>query len=220
MGLRRDFFTPLHTSTKRDYPARMLDDKPGCMRVAKEYGQDYWDGDRRYGYGGYRYDGRWEAVARRMIEIYGLGPEASILDAGCGKAHLLYEFSRLLPGARLAGFDVSAYALSEAPQAIRPNLFEARIEAPLRFADRQFDLVLSLNVLHNLEIFDLLPALSELARVGRAGYVCVESFRNEKELCNLQCWALTCQSFYGPAAWEWLMRKAGYAGDWEFIFFE
>ena len=109
MGRLQSIVTPLHRRTKRDYVARMVDDKGHCMLKAKEYEYDYWDGDRRYGYGGYSYDGRWKPVAETFVSIYDLKPEARILDVGCGKAHLLYELKQLLPEAEVRGFDVSQH---------------------------------------------------------------------------------------------------------------
>ena len=91
-----NIITALHTSTKRDFLARMNDEKVQCMLKAKEYEYDYWDGDRRFGYGGYKYDGRWKLVAEQLVATYELKPDAKILDVGCGKAHLLYELQQLL----------------------------------------------------------------------------------------------------------------------------
>ncbi len=215
-----DFFTPLHTRTPREYLPRMLDDKVRCMEVAKRFEAEYWDGDRRYGYGGYVYDGRWKAVALAMQDAYGLCSDARILDVGCGKAHLLYELRQLLPEAELFGFDVSFHAIETAPEAIREALLIHKAQNPYPFPDDAFDLVLSINTLHNLEIFDLKAALQEIERVGRQKYVCVESYRTSQELFNLQCWALTCEAFHSERAWRWLMKEFGYTGDCEFIFFE
>lgn len=220
MGALREIVTPLHKRTARDYLGRMQDDKVACMLKAKEYGFDYWDGDRRYGYGGYRYDGRWRSVAERLVETYALKPGARILDVGCGKAFLLYELSRLLPGCEVTGLDVSAHGLREAKPEIADRLILHRAQDPLPWADGSFDLVISLNALHNLQVFDLKRALAEMERVGRRKYLCVESFRDEQELFNLQCWALTCESFFTPEAWTWLFAEFGYTGDYEFIYFE
>lgn len=220
MGYRLDLVTGLHTSTKRDYLARMVDDKVACMLKAKEYEADYWDGDRRFGYGGYRYDGRWKPVAQRLIEHYELTDASRILDLGCGKAHLLHELKLLLPGAEVLGVDISAHALTTAPEAIRPHLRQGRAQDQLPFQDKHFDLVLSLGCVFNLEIYDLAKALREIERVGKAAYVMVESYRNEQELFNLQCWALTCESFFSEEEWLWLFGQFGYFGDFEFIFFE
>ena len=220
MGQLLDIVTPLHKRTKRDYLARMVDDKVHCMLKAKEYEFDYWDGDRRYGYGGYKYDGRWKVVAERLIDHYKLGPTARILDVGCGKAHLLHELKLLLPQSEVCGFDVSQHGLADAPEAIRPALFRYRAQDKYPFGDNQFDLVISLGCLHNLRAFELQTAVSEIERVGRQKYIMLESYRSELELFNLQCWALTCESFFDTAEWIWLYRHFGYTGDYEFIYFE
>jgi SAM-dependent methyltransferase len=215
-----NFVTPLHKRAKRDYLARMVDDKVHCMVKAKEYGADYWDGNRRYGYGGYKYDGRWKIVAEKMIEVYGLKPDAKILDVGCGKAHLLYEFQQLLPQSEIHGFDVSRHGLADAPEPIRDRLFCYRAQDAYPYGDQYFDLVISLGCLHNLRLFELKTALGEIERVGKTKYVMLESYRNELELFNLECWALTCESFFDTAEWIWLYRHFGYTGDYEFIYFE
>ena len=220
MGQLLDIVTPLHKATKRDFLGRMQDDKVTCMQVARQYGKDFWDGDRRYGYGGYRYDGRWAAVAERLIAHYGLGSGASILDVGCGKGYLLYELKNLLPDARVAGFDISEYAIENAKEELRGDLFVHRAQDSYPFQDDEFDLVISLATLHNLAVQDLKRALREIERVGKNAYLVVESFRSEAELFNLQCWALTCEAFHRPESWVWMFDEWGYRGDYEFIYFE
>lgn len=220
MGRLLNVVTPLHKKTKRDYIGRMMDDKVHCMLKAKEYEFDYWDGDRRYGYGGYKYDGRWKAVAEKLIDIYHLKPNAKILDAGCGKAHLLYELKQLLPKAEIHGFDISKHGISDAPEAIRGSLTIHRAQDPYPWGDKYFDLVISLGCLHNLRIPDLKTALAEIERVGKNKYIMVESYRNEQELFNLQCWALTCEAFFDTNTWIWIYNNFGYTGDYEFIYFE
>ncbi len=220
MGQLMNFFTPLHKRTARKYIDRMVDDKVTCMLKAKEYEFDYWDGDRRFGYGGYKYDGRWKPVAEQIIATYGLKDGAKILDVGCGKAYLLYELQQLLPNAELVGFDISKHGLATAPEAIRPKLMRYRAQDAYPWGDKHFDLVLSLGCLHNLRIFELKTALGEIQRVGKRGYVMLESYRNEQELFNLQCWALTAESFFDTAEWIWLYNHFGFTGDYEFIYFE
>jgi ubiquinone/menaquinone biosynthesis C-methylase UbiE len=198
----------------------MQDDKVHCMLKAKEYEVDYWDGDRRYGYGGYMYDGRWKVVAEQLIELYALGPEAKILDVGCGKAHLLYELHQLLPQSEIVGIDVSHHGIDDAPEPIRDRLRFYHAQDALPWGNQYFDLVISLGCLHNLRLFELEIALQEVERVGRQKYVMLESYRNEQELFNLQCWALTAESFFDTAEWIWLYNHFGYTGDYEFIYFE
>jgi SAM-dependent methyltransferase len=221
MGKLQNIITPLHKKTERDYLHRMLDDKVHCMRVAKQYGADYWDGDRRYGYGGYRYiEDRWKPVAGKLIETYNLTDNAKVLDVGCGKAYLLYEIKKLLPRIEIAGFDISEHGIADAKEEIRDRLFEHRAEDEYPYKDKMFDLVVCINTLHNLPVSKLTAALAEIERVGKNKYICIESFRNEEELFNLQCWALTCETFFRTQDWEWLFHEFGYRGDYEFIYFE
>jgi len=220
MGKLLNIVTPLHKKTKRAYIDRMVDDKVHCMLKAKEYEFDYWDGDRRYGYGGYKYDGRWKVVAEKFIAIYDLKPNARILDVGCGKAHLLYELKQLLPESKCVGFDISRHGIGDAPEGIRDDLFIYRAQDVYPWGDDYFDLVISLGCLHNLRIFELKTAIGEIERVGVNQYIMLESYRNEQELFNLQCWALTCETFFDTAEWIWIYNHFGYTGDYEFIYFE
>ncbi len=220
MGRLLEIVTPLHKRTQRDYIGRMMDDKVHCMLKAKEYEYDYWDGNRRYGYGGYHYDGRWKVVAEKMVDIYDLQPDACILDVGCGKAHLLYELSELLPESKVQGFDVSSHGLAGAPESIRDRLFRYRAQDTYPFGDKHFDLVISLGCLHNLRIFELKMAIGEIERVGKQKYIMLESYRNEQEMFNLECWALTAESFFDTAEWICIYNHFGYTGDYEFIYFE
>jgi ubiquinone/menaquinone biosynthesis C-methylase UbiE len=220
MGRLLSIATPLHKRTKRDYLARMQDDKVQCMLKAKEYEYDYWDGDRRYGYGGYKYDGRWKVVAQSFIDVYGLKNNSKILDVGCGKGHILYELKMLLPDSEVVGIDISRHGIADSPKPIRDNLFHYRAQDRYPWGDQHFDLVFSLACLHNLRIFELQTALAEIERVGKNKYVMLESYRNEQELFNLQCWALTAEAFFDTAEWIWLYNHFGYTGDYEFIYFE
>lgn len=221
MGQLLNIVTPLHRSTKRDYLARMVDEKVQCMMKTKEYEFDYWDGDRRFGYGGYKYmPGRWKPVAEKLIEIYNLKSGDKILDVGCGKAFLLYDMQLLIPELKITGFDISKHGLAEKHPDFKGNLFRYRAQDIYPFGDNAFDLVISLGCLHNLRIFELETAMTEIERVGKNKYIMMESYRNEQELFNLQCWALTCESFFDSAEWIWLLKHFGYTGDYEFIYFE
>lgn len=220
MGRLLNIVTPLHKRTQRDYLARMVDDKLEAVAVAKKYGAEYWDGDRRYGYGGYKYDGRWKVVAEGLIEQYKLQPNARILDVGCGKAFLLYELKQLLPEADVVGFDISEEGIADAKEEICDKLFLYRAQDAYPFGDKEFDLVISLGCCHNLRLFELKTALGEMERVAKNKYFMVESYRTERELFNLECWALTCESFFDTAEWIWLFNHFGYTGDYEFIYFE
>jgi ubiquinone/menaquinone biosynthesis C-methylase UbiE len=221
MGRLLNIVTPLHKATKRDYLARMVDDKVTCMLKAKEYEADYWDGDRRFGYGGYKYlAGRWKPVAQALINLYRLKAGSRVLDVGCGKGFLLYEMQLIEPGLEIVGFDISKHGLASRHPELKANLFIHRAEDRYPFGDKSFDLVISLGCLHNLKNYQLQAALGEIERVGKNKYVMLESYRSELELFNLQCWALTCEAFNDVESWIWLYQHFGYTGDYEFIYFE
>jgi len=216
-----DFLSPLHTRTKRNYLERVVEhDKAACAAVAKQFGREYWDGDRRYGFGGYKYDGRWAPVAKTLIEHYGLREGSRVLDVGCGKAHLLYEIQAAMPGIEVRGLDISTYALEHAKEEVRPFL-DAGDASDLPYEDNSFDLVISLTTLHNLAIDGLASALAGIERVKRGdSYIVVESYRTEEEKANLLYWQLTCECFFTPEEWLWLFEHFGYSGDYSFIYFE
>lgn len=219
-----DFMSPLHKSTKRDYLARVNDPefpKAKAAQLAKQFAYDYWDGDRRINYGGYRYmEGRWEKVARLMAERYGLKAGDKILDVGCGKGFLLYDFTKVVPGIEVHGIDISSYAIENSKEEIRDRL-QVGNATSLPWPDKSFDFVYSINTLHNLHNYDLDKALREMERVGKKNkYLCVEAYRTEEEKANLLYWQVTCEAFCTPEEWDWWFRQTGYTGDHSFIYFE
>jgi protein-L-isoaspartate(D-aspartate) O-methyltransferase len=216
-----DFLTPVHTMTTRDYLARVTEiPKAEAATRAKQWGFDYWDGDRRTGYGGYRYDGRWRPVARAIADHYLLRSGDRVLDVGCGKGFLLSDLLDAVPGLDVHGVDVSAYAIEHAHEGVRDRLVQASA-AELPYPEASFDLVISINVLHNLYTYELELALREIQRVGRRhGYVTVESYRTETEKMNLLYWQLTCEQFCTPEEWQWWFDRCGYNGDHSFVYFE
>ncbi len=216
-----NFVTKLHKSTSRNYLQRMMNEKVNCMKIAKKYGKDYWDGDRKFGYGGYKYiPGRWANVAKKLISFYKLKSGSKILDVGCGKSYLLYEMIKLEPNLKIQGIDISNYAINKAFKHKNIKLKNHKAEKKYNFKKNYFDLVISLGTLHNLEIFNLEKALKEIQRVGKKKFIMVESYKNDKQLFNLQCWALTCQSFLNPKEWKWVFKNSNYTGDYEFIYFD
>ena len=219
-----DFMSVLHKSTKRDYLARVNDvryPKAKAAQLAKAFGHEYWDGDRRICYGGYNYiEGRWEKVAREISGHYTLPENPKILDIGCGKGYLLYDFLKIIPNADIYGIDISEYAIANSKPEIRSHL-KVGNATELPWPNNTFDLVLSINTLHNLYAYDLNMALREIERVGKENkYVCVESYRNEDEKANLLYWQVTCEAFNTPEEWRWWFKHTNYSGDYSFIYFE
>jgi SAM-dependent methyltransferase len=219
-----DLMHGLHSNTKRNYLARVNDHeypKFKAAELAKKWDYDYWDGSRKINYGGYKYiPGRLTKLAKRIIDIYNLTNKSSILDVGCGKGFLLYEIKLLLPGISISGLDISKYAIKNSKIEVRQFLIYGHANH-LPYEDNSFDLVLSINTLHNLYIYDLITSLKEIIRVSRkSSYICIESYRNELEKQNLIYWQVTCEAFFKVDEWEWILNFVNYKGDYSFIFFE
>ncbi len=187
---------------------------PSQREIAKRFGREYFDGDRGQGYGGYRYDGRWVPIAERMRDFYGLAAGDLILDVGCAKGFLLHDFRAVIPGVHVAGLDVSAYAVERAMDDVRPFVLVGSADR-LPFADKSFDLVVSINTVHNLERDRCVLAISEMERVSRRfKYLQVDSYRSEQERENFERWQLTAVTYFDPAGWRRVFEQAGYTGDY------
>jgi len=208
----------LYPKTARDYDKRAKEKTPEIIRLAKQFGRDFFDGDRKCGYGGYKYDGRWKTVVKRMKDHYSLSDNCSILDIGCGKGFMLHDFKELMPGAQAAGIDVSEYAIENAMPSVKPFLKIASAEK-LPYPDKSFDLVISINSIHNLPLERLKTALKEIQRVCRKdSYITIDAWRNELERENLFKWVLTAETMMHVDDWKKLFRETGYTGDyWWFI---
>jgi len=207
-----------HPKTKRDYDKRAAEKTPEIVKLAKEFGKDFFDGDRKCGYGGFKYDGRWKAVAARMKDYYKLPDNAAILDIGCAKGFMLHDFKEVMPNCTVAGIDVSEYAIENGMESVKPFMKVASAEK-LPFPDKSFDLVISINSIHNLPIDKLKVALREIERVSRGySYITVDAWRNEEERINLYKWVLTAETMMHVDDWKKLFDEVGYTGDyWWFI---
>jgi SAM-dependent methyltransferase len=219
-----DFQSIAHKETSRDYLARVNDKeypKAKAAKLAKQWGYDYWDGSRKINYGGYLYmPGRWEPVAKRIIDHYGIKPGDKILDIGCGKGFQMMEFTQACSGVKVTGIEVSEYAIENAHEEMKEYIIFGNA-TDLPFENNSFDLVISITTLHNLHCFDLDKALREMERVGKKNkYLCVESYRNEEEKANLLYWQVTCEAFNTPEEWDWWFKQTGYTGDHSLIYFE
>mgnify|MGYP001380421826 CR=1 FL=1 len=187
---------------------------PNNRIIARRFGREYFDGDRTQGYGGYRYDGRWIAVARRFKDFYQLAPGDRILDVGCAKGFMLHDLLQVVPGVDVYGVDISEYAVEQSMDDVSSRLSVGNAEQ-LPYPDNSFDLVVSINTIHNLPRDRCLEATREIQRVSRRHkYIQVDSWLTDEHRKNLERWVLTALTCLAPEAWKSLFHEAGYTGDY------
>jgi len=184
-------------------------------RISKQFGRDYFDGDRKHGYGGFSYHPRfWTNTVKHIRDYYQLPEDCAILDVGCAKGFMLYDFMQLMPKARLAGIDISSYAIENALEAVKP-LVQVGNAKSLPFPDRSFDLVISINTIHNLPYEECRQSLREIQRVSRHhAFVMVDGYRTEEQYAAMLAWVLTAETMLHVDAWLHLFAEAGYTGDY------
>ena len=201
--------------TKRNVEERGQTKSEEDRRLARQFGRDFFDGDRRYGYGGFNYHPRfWQPVIPTLQNHFGLTSKSSVLDVGCGKGFMLHDMAQLIPGITVKGVDVSEYAVANAIEDMKPHV-QVADAVKLPFSDRLFDVVISINTVHNLERDACARALKEIMRVSRGGaYVTVDAYRTEEERERMFAWNLTAKTIMAVDEWTAFFREVGYTGDY------
>ena len=210
----KNFITTLHQSTSRNYIERMNNDKIECMIEAKKYGENYWDGDRKFGYGGYKYiPGRWKPLAEKLIETYNLKPNSKILDVGCGKGFMIFDFIKLIPDLRIEGIDISNYAIKHSKEEVS-SLLKVGDAMKLPYKDKSFDYIISINTIHNLDLEECKTSIKEINRVSKKGaFITVDAYNNEDEKKRMYAWNLTAKTIMSTNEWKRLFKECKYEGD-------
>jgi len=183
--------------------------------IARQFGCEFFDGERRTGYGGFSYQPRfWQPTVPDFQSHFGLTSKSSVLDVGCAKGFMMHDFAILIPGITVKGIDISSYAIENAIDTMRPHVAVADARQ-LPYADKSFDVVISINTIHNLEMADVITALKEIERVQRAGaFITVDAYRDENEKARMEAWNLTARTILSVDGWKRLFADVGYTGDY------
>jgi cyclopropane fatty-acyl-phospholipid synthase-like methyltransferase len=200
--------------TKRNVTARAAAKSPEVVAISRQFGKEYFDGPREYGYGGFRYDGRWLPIAEDIVAHFGLKPGDRVLDVGCAKGFLVKDLMKVCPGIEVFGIDVSEYAVLNCEPEVIGRLHIGSADR-LPFRDGGFDAVISINTIHNLDRDGVLHALREIQRLsGGRAFVQVDSYHTEEQRRVFLDWVLTANFHDYPQEWIKVFAEAGYTGDY------
>lgn len=204
-----------YPKTKRNLDERAAEKTEADRAIARQFGKEFFDGDRRHGYGGFNYLSRfWQPVIPTFKEYWDLNSDSSILDIGCAKGFMLHDLSELIPGIQVKGVDISEYAIQNAIEDMMPNVQVANAIS-LPFADKSFDVVISINTVHNLDREECGKALKEIERVSRGkSFITVDAYRNEEEKERMYAWNLTAKTIMSVDEWVKFFDEVGYTGDY------
>ena len=200
---------------KRDLNKRLHEKTDSDRLIARKFGKEFFDGSRSQGYGGYYYNPRfWSPVVPDLKNYWKLTSNHSLLDVGCGKGFMIYDIQRLIPGIKVRGIDISEYAIENSIENIKNDVSVANAKE-LPFDDKSYDIVISINTVHNLEIDECAAALQEIERVKRVGsFITVDAYRNEDEKKRMMAWNLTAKTIMPVEDWIEFFKKVGYKGDY------
>lgn len=204
-----------YPKTKRNIKERGAAKTEEDRAIARQFGKDFFDGDRKHGYGGYSYNSRfWQPVVPTFRSHFGLTEKSSVLDVGCGKGFMLYDIAAVIPGITVKGIDISEYAIANALESLKPHL-QAADARKLPFKDKSFDVVISINTIHNLERSECATALKEIERVSRGkSFITVDAYRNDEEKELMMAWNLTAKTIMHVDEWKNFFNETGYTGDY------
>lgn len=199
---------------KRDINKRLENKTESVRLIARKFDKDFFDGDRKYGYGGYNYNPKfWEPVIPTFKKYWNLDSNSSVLDIGCGKGFMLYDLQRLIPGISIAGIDISAYAIQHCKEEVR-DFLKVGNASKLPYKDKSFDVVISINTIHNLDKEECAQSLKEISRVSKkASFITVDAYKDEEEKKNMYAWNLTAKTIMSVEEWKSFFKRNGYQGD-------
>ncbi len=204
-----------YPKTQRKVKERGAEKTEEDRAIARQFGRDFFDGDRKHGYGGFGYNPRfWQPVIPTFQEHFGLTPESSVLDVGSGKGFMIHDMAELIPGITVKGIDISEYGIANTMEDVKPHVQVGNAKS-LPFPDKSFDVVISINTIHNLVRYECATALREIERVSRRGsFITVDAYRNDEEKDLMEAWNLTAKTFMHVDEWKTFFDSVGYTGDY------
>ena len=207
-----------YPNSKRNLEERSLGTDEQTRSIAREFGKDFFDGERKFGYGGFSYNKRfWQPVVPDLINHWNLNSSSSLLDVGCAKGFFLHDLSIMIPGIKVKGIDISQYAIDNTIETMT-DYCQYGNAYNLEFQDNSFDIVFSINTVHNLEIEECKVAIKEIERVSKKGsFITVDAYETEDEKERMFKWNLTAKTILSKKDWINVFNECGYTGDYHWF---
>jgi len=204
-----------YPKTKRNLKKRKELKSKKTINIARKFGKDFFDGERKYGYGGLKYNKKfWKNVTKDFVKHYKLNSKSSILDIGCAKGYMLYDFKNVLPKLKVTGIDISQYAIKNSKKQIKKFLRVGNAKN-LKFKDNSFDLVIAINTIHNLDKKECGKAIREITRVSKKNsYIVLDAYSSDAQKKKMLTWNLTGKTIMHKKDWKLFMKKNNYKGDY------
>ena len=204
-----------YPKSKRNLDKRANQKLQEDIEIARKFGKDFFDGDRKHGYGGFDYNPKfWQPVIPVFQEYWNLSSQNSVLDVGCGKGFMLFDFYKMIPEIKLAGVDISEYAIKNSVPEIK-DFLKIENAKKLSFPSKSFDVVISINTVHNLEKDECALALQEISRISnKYSFITVDAYRNNEEKKRMFEWNLTAKTIMSVDEWVLFFKKINYTGDY------
>ncbi len=185
--------------------------------VASYRDKEFYDGDRNYGYGGFKYDGRWEKIAKKITNEYNLDNKSSFLQLGCEKGFLLHDLKNILPNLKIHGLETSDYAVKNSMEDVKKYIRKTKNYIDLEYEDNKFDFILALGVVYTHNLSDAIQCLKEIQRIGKGkSFITLASCETMKDYWLFRQWTLLGTTILPKNDWIEVLNHANYTGDYYF----
>ncbi len=186
--------------------------------ISTQRDQNFFDGDRNFGYGGFRYDGRWKKIAEKIIKRYNLNKGSKILQINCEKGFFIYDVVSLIPEIKIYGLETSKYAYDNSMnEEIKKKIQHVDDYRKLNFDDNFFDFILCIGVVYTLNLADIITFLKEIVRIGKKdSFINLASYESENDYWLMKDWSLLGTTILKKKDWKKILDHTKYKGDYSF----
>jgi len=184
--------------------------------LANELDFDYYDGDRKNGYGGFKYDGRWKIFLKKIIKRYNLNKNSKVLDISAKKGFFMHDLTLLLPGIKVFGVEDHKYPIMNSMKSVRNNIKFLNSFCDMNYKKDHFDFVHAHNAIYRYSFKDLIKIIRIISKISKKSHITIPAYDNNKERLKFYDWTLHGGVLLKKNKWKQLFNEIGYNGDYYF----